>query len=62
MADMLQTMGHNVPSKATVCRRFALFIRADMDGEDDERAESSQTVTTLEVVNQMHDVVLSYRR
>lgn len=35
LADRQQTLGDNVPSKATVCHWVAQFKRCDIDLEDD---------------------------
>ena len=60
--DMVVTLGKDAPSYATVKRWVAEFKRVRQSLEDDPRPERPVTVATPEMVNKVHDIVMTDRR
>ena len=60
--DMVVTLGKNAPSYATVKRWVAEFKRGRQSLENDPRPGRDVTVATPEMVNKVHDIVMTDRR
>lgn len=60
--DMVDTLGEGAPSYATVCRWVNEFKRGRTTVENDPRSGRPKTVTTPEIVDKVHDIVLNDRR
>ena len=60
--DMVATLGKDAPSYATVKRWVAEFKRGRQSLEDDPRPGRPVTVATPEMVNKVHDIVMTDRR
>ena len=60
--DMVATLGKDAPSYATVKRWVAEFKRGRQSLEDDPRPGRPVTVATPEMVNKIHDIVMTDRR
>ena len=61
-ADMVSTLGDDAPSYATVKRWVGEFKRGRQSLEDDVRPGRPVTVATPEMVNKVHDIVMTDRR
>ena len=59
---MVATLGKDAPSYATVKRWVAEFKHGRQSPEDDPRPGKSVTVATPEMVNKVHDIVMTDRR
>ena len=59
---MVATLGKDAPSYATVKRWVAEFKRGRQSLEDDPRPGRPVTVATPEMVNKVHDIVMTDRR
>ena len=57
--DMVATLGKDAPSYATVKRWVAEFKRGRQSLEDDPRPGRLVTATTPEMVNKVHDIVMT---
>ena len=60
--DMVATLGRDAPSYATVKRWVAEFKRGRQSLEDDSHPGRPVTVATQEMVNKVHDIVMTDRR
>ena len=60
--DMVATLGKDAPSYATVKRWVTEFKRSRESLEDDPRSGRPVTVATPEMVNKVHDIVMTDRR
>lgn len=60
--DMVNTLGECAPSYATICRWVNEFKRGRTSVEDDPRSGRPKTVTTPDIVDKVHDIVLKDRR
>ena len=60
--DMVATLGKDAPSYATVKRWVAEFKGSRQSLEDDPRPGRPVTVATPEMVNKVHDIVMTDRR
>ena len=58
---MVATLGKDAPSYATVKRWVAEFKRGRQSLEDDPRPGRRVTVATPEIVNKVHDIVMTDR-
>ena len=61
-SDMVATLGKNAPSYATVKRWVAEFKCGRQSLEDDPHPGRPVTVATPEMVNKVHDIVMTDRR
>lgn len=59
---MMQTLADKCPSYSTVKKWCANFQRGDFETEDAGRSGRPSTVTTPEIVDQVHDLILTDRR
>ena len=59
---MVATLGKDVPSYATVKRWVAEFKRDRQSLDDDPRTRRPVTVATPEMVNKVHNTVMTDRR
>lgn len=59
---MMQTLSVKCPSYSTVKKWCANFQRGDFETEDAARSGRPSTVTTPEIVDRVHDLILSDRR
>jgi len=57
-----ETLGEHAPSYATVKNRVALFKRGDFSTCDASRPGRPKTVTTPEIIDQIHKLILEDRR
>ena len=57
-----ETLGEHAPSCATVKNRVAQTKRGDFSICDALRPGRPKTVTTLEIINQIHELILDDRR
>ena len=60
--DMVATLGKDAPSYATVKRYVVEFKHGRQSLEDDPRPGRPVTVATPEMVNKVHDIVMTDRR
>lgn len=60
--DMKNTLGGDAPSYSTVCRWINEFKRGKVNVEDEPRTGRPKTVTTPDIVDKVHDIVLNDRR
>lgn len=60
--DMLETLGDQCPSYATVKNWIASFKRGKLSVEDDKRPGRPISVSTPENIDAVHDMILSDRR
>ena len=60
--DMVATLGKGAPSYATVKRWVVEFKRGRQSLEDDPHPGRPVTVATSEMVNKVHDIVMTDRR
>lgn len=58
----METLGDRCPSYSTVKKWCANFQRGDFATEDAARSGRPSTVTTPEIVDQVHDMILTNRR
>ena len=56
------TLGEHAPSYATVKKWVAQFKRGDFSICDEPRPGRPKTVTTLEIIDQIHELILEDRR
>ena len=56
------TLGEHVPSYATVKNWVAQFKRCDFSTCDAPRPERPKTVTTMQIIYQIHELILEDRR
>jgi len=61
-AILRDTLGEHAPSYATVTNWVAQFKRGDFPTCDTPRPERPNTVTTPEIINQIHELILEDRR
>jgi len=61
-AILTETLGENAPSCATVKKRVAQFKRVDFSTCDAPRPGRHKTLTTLEVIDQIHELILEDHR
>jgi len=57
-----ETLGENAPSYATVKNWVAQFKRGDISTCDAPRPGRPKTVTTPEIIDQIHELILEDRR
>ena len=60
--NMVATLGKDAPSYVTVKRWVAEFKHGRQSLEDDPRPGKPVTVATPEMVNKVHDIVMTDRR
>ena len=61
-AILTETLGEHAPSHATVRNWVAQFKRGDFSTCDAPRLGRHKTVTTLEIIDQNHEIILEDRR
>jgi len=61
-AFLTETLGENAPSYATVINWVAQFKRYDFSTCDAPPPGRSKTVTTPEIIDQIHELILQKRR
>ena len=61
-AILTETIGENAPSYATVRNRVAQFKRGDLSTCGTPRPGRPKTVTTPEIIDQIHEIILEDRR
>ena len=61
-ASLIETLGEHAPSYATVRNWVALFKRGDFSTCDVPRPGRPKTVTTPEIIDQIHELILEDRR
>ena len=61
-AILTETLGDHAPSYATVKNSVAQFKRGDFSTCDASRPGRPKTVTTPEIADQIHEIILEYRR
>jgi len=61
-AILTETLGEHAPSCATVKNWVAQFTRSDFSTCDAPRPGRPKTVTTPEIIDQIHDLILEDRR
>jgi len=61
-AILTETSVVHAPSYATVKNRVAQFKRGDFSTCDAPRPGRPKTVTTPEIIDQIHELILEYRR
>jgi len=61
-AILKETLGEHAPSYATVKNRVAQFKRGDFSTCDAHRPGRPKTVTTPEIIDQIHELLLEDRR
>ena len=61
-AILTETLGEHAPSYATVKSRVAQFKRGDFSTCDAPRRGRHKTVTTPEITDQIHELILEDRR
>jgi len=61
-AILTETLGEHAPSYATVKNWVALFKRGDFSICDAPRPGRPKTVTTPEIIDQIHDLILEDHR
>ena len=61
-AILIKTLGEHAPSYATVKNWVAQFKRGDFSTCDAPRPGRPKTVTTKEIINQIHELILEDRR
>ena len=61
-AILTETLGENAPSYATVKNCVAQFKRGDFSTCDASRPGRPKTVTTPEIIDQIHELILEDRR
>ena len=59
---LTESIGEHAPSYATVKNRVAQFKRGDFSTCDAPRPGRPTTVTTPEIINQIHELMLEDRR
>jgi len=59
---LIETLGKHAPSYATVKNWVAQFKRGDFSICDAPRLERPKTVTTPEIINQIHKLILKTAR
>jgi len=57
-AILKETLGGNAPSYATVKNSVAQFERGDFSTYDEPRPVRPKTVTTPEIIDQIHELIL----
>jgi len=62
LSILTETLGEHAPSYATVKNRVAQFKRGDFSTCDAPRPGRPKTVTTPEIVYQIHEIILEDRR
>ena len=60
--DMMVTPGENDPSNSMVKDWDAEFNRGSGSEEDDTSRRRPATVTTLEIIDKIHDIIMADRR
>jgi len=61
-AVLIETLGEHVPSYAIVKNWLAHFKRGDFFTCDAPRLRRPKTVTTLEIIDQIHEIIVEHRR
>ena len=61
-AILTETLGEHVPSYAIVKNWLAHFKRGDFFTCDAPRLRRPKTVTTLEIIDQIHEIIVEHRR
>ena len=61
-AILTETLGEHAPSYATVKNWVARFKRGDFSTCDAPRPGRPKTVTTPEIIDQIHELILEERR
>ena len=61
-AILTETLGEHAPSYATAKNRVAQFKRGDFSTCDAPRPGRPKTVTTPEIIDQIHELILEDRR
>ena len=61
-AILIETLGEHAPSYATVKNWVAQFKRGDFSTCAAPRPGRPKTVTTLEIIDQIHELILEDRR
>ena len=61
-AILIETLGEHAPSYATVKNCVAQFKPCDFSTGVARRSGGPKTVTTPEIINQIHDLILDERR
>ena len=61
-AILTETLGEHAPLYATVKNRVAQFKRGDFSTCDAPRPGRPKTVTTLKIIDQIHELILEDRR
>jgi len=61
-AILIETLGEHAPSYATVKNWVARFKRGDFSHCDAPRLGRPKTVTTPEIIDQIHELILEDRR
>jgi len=61
-AILIETLGEYSPSYSTVKKWVAQFKRSDFSTCDAPRPGRPKTVTTLEIIDQIHELILEDRR
>ena len=61
-AILIETLGEHVPSYATVKNWVAQFKRGDFSTCDAPHHGRPKTVTTPEIIDQIHELILEDRR
>jgi len=61
-AILIETLGEHAPSYATIKNWVAQFKRSDFSTFDAPRPGQLKTVTTLEIIDQIHELILEDRQ